>query len=184
MGIQASSYDLIVIDDNLWVEFTKKGQYQAKKEVDKVSYLWDRLIETFCNDFQKGDLAFGNSLTEVEKVTRVMAREDRFSRRILGKEFIEFIELASQQKVRSRVMPSPSGILYVFLACPHGGDRKYRVTELGARCFVIRGLNPDYTTVIGIATEQYEIGKGFSLDAVYLSKETWTPEDQTQLEYL
>ena len=178
------NYDLIVIDDNLWAEFTKERECQMKKKADKVSYIWDRLIGTFCNDFHKGNLEFGNSLTDVEKVTRVMAREDRFCRRILGKEFIEFIELASQQKVRSRKMSSPSGILYVFLACPHGKDRKYRVAELCARCFVIKGLNPDHTTVIGIATEQYEIGKGFSLDALYLYKDTWTSEDQTQLECL
>lgn len=179
-----SSYDLIAMDDNLWVGFTKKKERRAKKEMDKVSYVWDRLIEIFSNDFQKGDLKFGNSLPEVEKVTRVMAREDRFCRRILGKMFMEFMELANQQKVRSRVVPSPSGILYVFLACPHGEDREYRVAELAGRCFVIRGLNSDCTTVIGIATEQYEIEKGFSLDAVYLSKDAWTPEDQTQLEYL
>lgn len=179
-----SNYDLIIIHDNLWAVFTKKREYHAKKEADKVSYVWDRLIEILCNDFQKAGLEFGNSLTEVEKVTRVMAQEDRVCRRILGKKFIEFMELASQQKVRSRVVPSPSGILYVLLACPHGEDREYRVAELAERCFVIRGLNSDSTTVIGIATEQYEIGTGFSLDAVYLSKDIWTPEDQTQLEYL
>jgi hypothetical protein len=179
-----SNYDLIITDDNLWASFTKKREYHAKKEADKVSYVWDRLIEIFCNDFQKEGLEFGNSLTEVEKVTRVMAQEDRVCRRILSKMFIEFMELASQQKVISRVTPSPSGRLYVLLACLHGEDREYRVAELAGRCFVIRGLNSDCTTVIGIATEQYEIGKGFSLDAVYLSKDTWTPEDQTQLVYL
>ena len=178
------NYDLILITDKLWTEFKKKKEYHAKKEADKVSYVWDRLIEIFCNDFQKAGLEFGNSLTEVEKVTRIMAREDRFCRRILGKKFIEFMELASQQKVRSRVVPSPSGILYVLLACPHGEDREYRVAELAERCFVIRGLYSDCTTVIGIAAEQYEIGKGFSLDTVYLSKDIWTPEDQTQLEYI
>lgn len=179
-----SNYDLIITDDNLWASFTKKREYHAKKEADKVSYVWDRLIEIFCNDFQKEGLEFGNSLTGVEKVTRVMAQEDRVCRRILSKMFIEFMELASQQKVISRVTPSPSGRLYVLLACLHGEDREYRVAELAGRCFVIRGLNSDCTTVIGIATEQYEIGKGFSLDAVYLSKDTWTPEDQTQLVYL
>ncbi|GAI30930.1 unnamed protein product, partial [marine sediment metagenome] len=103
-------------------------------------------------------------------------------RRILSKSFTEFYDLASKNVVRSRVVSSPSGILYVFLACPHGEDRKYRISELGLRCFVIRGLNPKYKTVIGIATEQYKTRKGFSLDAIYLHKETWTSEDQTRLE--
>ena len=64
--------------------------------------------------------------------------------------------------------PSPSGIVYVFLARPRGVDRKERVAELRNRCFVARGLNKDAVTVIGIATEQYVRGEGFSLDVAHL----------------
>ncbi len=177
-----NNYDVIVIADNLWTNLTKIRKYKEKKKRDIISYVWDSLIEIFCKDFQNKGLEFGNSLNEVEEVTRVIARENRFCRRILSKSFTEFYDLASKNVVRSRVVPSPSGILYVFLACPHGEDRKYRISELGLRCFVIRGLNPKYKTVIGIATEQYKTGKGFSLDAIYLHKETWTSEDQTRLE--
>ncbi|VVB94792.1 Uncharacterised protein [uncultured archaeon] len=176
------SYDQITITDNLWEEFIKRREYQAKKEADKESYVWDRLIEVFCNDYLNGNLEFGNSLNEVEKVMRTMARENRFERRLLGKYFIDFMELASQKKVRARIFPSPSGVAYVLLACPHDEDRKERLGELGLRCFVTRGLFSECTTVIGIATEQYEKGKGFSLDTIYLSKITWTIEDQTKLD--
>lgn len=79
-------------------------------------------------------------------------------------------------------MVSPSGVVYVFLALPHGEDRKYRVAELGARCFIARGMHPNHKVVIGIATEQYEKGRGFSLDLVYLHIEDWTEQDQIKLE--
>jgi hypothetical protein len=76
-----------------------------------------------------------------------------------------------------------SDVTYVFLAMPHGEDRKFRVAELGGRCFVARGLHQNRNTVIGLATEQYEQGKGFSFDIMYLYRQIWTDEDQQQMEF-
>jgi hypothetical protein len=47
-----------------------------------------------------------------------------------------------------------------------------------ARCLIARGKFMDRMTVIGIATEQYKRGQGFSLDLIYLSKPEWSKEDQ------
>jgi hypothetical protein len=49
---------------------------------------------------------------------------------------------------------------------------------------VIRGLYPENKTVVGIATETYEKGKPFSMDAIHYSKDDWTQEDQDELNYL
>lgn len=174
--------DQIIIVDNLWDDFVKQIQYQLKKEKDILSYAWDNLINIFCNDFLNNNLEFGQSLKEVEKITRTMALEDRFGRRILSDTFLKFIELASKKKVKSRYIASPSNKYYVFLASPHGENRKERIGELGLRCFVVRGLNSDCTCVIGIATEQYEKNKGCSFDAIYLFKDNWTPEDQKEFD--
>lgn len=175
--------DLLVLEDDLWTTFVNKPKYLARKKEDEKSYAWDHLIEIFCHDFLTCGLEFGNSLTNVEHVMRTMARENRFSRRVMAKSFLEFYEQTGQKKVRARMALSPSGVLYVFLACPRGEDRKYRVAELGARCIVARGLHPECPTVIGIATEQYEEGKGYSLDAYYFCKVAWTAEDQQRSEY-
>ena len=179
----AQGHNPFVLDEGLWSAFVSKPEYRAKKREDKISHVWDRLIEIFCHDFLTCGLEFGNSLTDMEQVVRTMAREDRFCRRLMGKSFIEFYEQAGQKKVRARMVISPSGIVYVFLARPHGEVRESRVTELGARCFVARGSYPDHPKVIGIATEQYEKDRGFSLDAYYLFKENWTAEDQKHAEY-
>ncbi len=56
------------------------------------------------------------------------------------------------------------------------------MAELGNRCFVARGLNPESTHVVGIATERYEKGKGFSLDMCNLFKPTWSSKDQRHME--
>lgn len=177
-----TEYNLIVISDALWKGFINTDEYKAKKLADQGSYIWDWLIEILCEDTLHENLEFGPSLTEAEIAVRTMAREDRFSRRVLGKSFREFIGLSSRKYVQSRMVLSLSSVIYVYLAMPHGEDRQFRVAELGNRCFVGRGLNPDCKTVVGIATEQYEPGKDFSLDLVYLHKENWTDEDQTHLE--
>ncbi len=149
-------------------------------------YIWDDLIKTFHNDLATRGLEFGNSLEKVDAITRIMAIEDRFSRRILGNSFYKFMELTSRDKtpVRSRMTASPSGILYVFLARPREVKRTDRIAELLARCFVARGLNPECKIVIGLATERYEEKTGFSVDAFCLEKPDWTEEDQKKFVYL
>jgi hypothetical protein len=177
-----TEYDQIILDDTLWTGLIKKEEYKAKKIADMNSYVWDRLIEILCEDTLQGRLEFGRSLTETEICIRTMAQENRFSRRILGKSYQEFIELSSQKKIRSRMSHSPCNVVYVFLAAPRGEKRQSRITELGLRCFVARGLNKDCKTVVGIATEQYELDKEFSLDLVYLYMESLTDEDQNRFQ--
>lgn len=176
-------FDMLVVDDTLWEGFKESEAYKAKKEADEMSYTWDRLTEILCKDILHGNLEFGPGLNESEIAVRIMAREDRFGRRILGKSFIEFYELARQKKVRSRMALGTSNTTYVFLCIPHGVDRTYRKAELGGRCLVARGLNKDRDTVIGLATERYEEGKGFSIDLLYLNIPKWTDELQEQIEY-
>ena len=175
-------FNSLYLDDNLWKGFIKRPAYLAKKEADKVSYCWDNLIEIISNDFQTGNMDVGDSLADIEEILRIMAREDRFSRRVLGKSFLEFMELSRQKRIRSRIKLSPSGIPYVFLARPHGEDRDVRRKELGMRCFVARGLHSGQDKVVGIATEVYELGKGFSLDVCLFSKDNWTAKDKCQME--
>ncbi len=180
------AYDYIEVGNDLWDGFTAGKEYKNKQSANANSYMWDGLIETFHNDLATRGLEFGNSLETVDAITRIMAREDRFSRRVLGKDFYRFMELTSSDKkrVRSRMTASPSGILYVFLACPRRTERKDRHKELSLRCFVARGLNPKCKTVIGLATERYEAKEGFSLDAFCLEKPDWTEEDQKKLVYI
>ena len=175
--------DLLVIGDDLWNGFKNKPEVIAKQREDEISYVWDRIIETIGKDILHGNMEFGHSLEESEVGIRTMANENRFSRRLLGRAFEEFLNLAGQSKVRSRYLVSPSSVIYVFLAVPHGEDRKFRLTELSGRCFVARSINQTSRVVVGIGTERPGTGKGFSFDLVYLYKETWSSEDQKQAEY-
>lgn len=178
-----TNYETLIINDTLWKDFANKKECKAKKIADEDSYVWDRLLKILSDNILHGHIEFGPSLNDSELSVRIIARENRFSRRLLGKSFKEFIDLSMQKKVRSRMALSTSDVTYVFLAMRHGEDRQFRVSELGGRCFVARGIHRDRKTVIGIATEQYEHGKGFSFDLIYMYHEQWTEEDQKQMEY-
>ncbi len=179
-----SGYNLLVVDEGLWEHLVKKPEFARRKDEDKLSYSWDRLITTFHDDFRAGRLEFGQSVDEVDGITRVMAREDRFARRVVAKAFWEFMDLAGQKKISSRTMVSPSGVVYVFLALPFGEPRAYRKAELAARCFIARSMNQGSTDVVGIATEQYKMGQGFSLDAMLLHKPDWSADDEARTKEL
>jgi len=177
-----STVDVVVIDRGMWQDFLKKPEYLRKKEEDKISYAWDQLIETFCKDFYNGNLEVGGSLDEIEETFRVMARENRFNRRLLAKNYMDLLVNGKAQSIRARKLQSPSKVVYIFSIYPKGEDRQYRRADLGNRCFVARGITPGCDTVIGIATEAYEGKPGFSLDAFYFYRPIWTEEDQSYIE--
>ncbi len=167
-------YDLTVVGDNLWRAFREKPEYQAKNAANKDSYFWDRLIEVF----SRKEPEVGPALSEAEFAIRVMAREDRFARRLLGRFFKEFLE---ERISRSRIFVSPSGVVYVFLVVPHGTDSEFLQAELGNRCFVARGLNQRSTTVVGVGTEYFEGNDPSTLFLCYFQKENWSAEDDAEM---
>lgn len=134
---------------DLWSGFRNDAQVQVKKKLDEISYVWDRLIELINKDFREDGLtsAIPHSaikLSTVELLVRTMARENRFSRRILGNSFIEFLELSKQKKVKSRfAVGSMSEVLYLFLASDLNNGREYNLAELYGRCGFARLISLD-----------------------------------------
>ncbi len=177
--------DLLLLTDDVWSQFSAKEEFQRKRNADQVSYFWDSLIEYLTKSFDPdlteryGQHSDGNP--DIERVARIMARESRFSRRILADAFQEFHR---GRKSRARIVPAPSGVVYVFLACPRDVERQERKSELLGRMFIARGMFSNATLVVGIATEMYDPKDGFSMDVASYEKERWTPEDQAEMERL
>jgi len=171
--------DVVVLMGESWKQFQAKPQFQNKKLADRDSYVWDGIIEVLCRDTLNDSLEFTSGFSSAERSIRTMARECRFSRRVLGKSFQEFLD--NSHTIRSRKTKSPSGVVYVFLATPRDTPRELRQAELSNRCFVARGQDPAATTVVGLATEQYT-PEGFSFDLVHTYKPEWTPKDQEMME--
>ncbi|HAU37837.1 MAG TPA: hypothetical protein DCX07_08985 [Phycisphaerales bacterium] len=168
-GRQFPDNDLICLGEGVWQAFSTGEQYLGKKRQDEISYVWDRLIETFCQDHRAGLLLGEQDTDGVEQALRTMAREDRFTRRGLGKSFSGFLEANKLGQSRSRIHPYPGLATYVFLGCPVDLPREDRIAELKARCLIARWLHPDKPQVVGIATETPKVGQGFSLDLLSLT---------------
>lgn len=173
--------DLIVLDQGLWKSIQRKPEYRRKKLEDAESYTWDRLIEGLLRGSLPVSEEPGPSFTDMDLAVRVMARESRFSRRVLGKALKEFLILAQAERINSRIVPSPSGIAYVFLYVRSDLSFQDIQAELGCRCFIARGMFPEYQTIIGVALQEWVAEKGSSSSLVYLHKEVWSDEDETTM---
>jgi len=167
----------ISIGSGIWDDFRQRPEYVAKKKADRVSAIWDGLIEYVAGHALAGTLEFGSTLSNTELALRQMAAENRYQRRLLGQAYDEFLQ-QSASRIRSRLVISESGVIYVFLAKPLGTSREDRMNELFVRCFIARGKFHDHATVVGIATEEYVPNQGFSLDLVYLFIPEWRDVDQ------
>lgn len=163
------------IPESAWEELTAKPEFLRRKEEDRVAYLWDKLIEHLAEHIKGGTLEFDASIDDAERVVRVMARENRFSRRVLARSF----EDAHQQragKIRARAVLSPSPqIAYVFLFAEGGRNRKARRQELYDRCLVTRDSYKERDIVIGLAIDPHDSSDGFSLDALFFQAD-WSNE--------
>lgn len=175
--------DSMVIEGNHWESFAKSEAYQAKQRADKASRVFDHLIHQFGHFALAGTLEMGATLSDTERIARVMARESRFQRRVLGKCFMDFLAKSGQDpRGLARITRSDSGVVYVFLAAPRDIPRELRIQDLERRCLVARGLHRDSTTVIGVATQRLDGKEWVSLDGCCVASPTWTQEMQEEFD--
>lgn len=156
---------LVFLEEGSWTKLTASAGYRARAKANKMSYLWDDLIE-----YQASHMIHGSSeLTMAaptkgseEDVLRVMASENRLKRRMLG-ESIHYLRLRSNEKLRSTrcIADSHRRRVYAMLALPyssgqgHNEYRTYRQYLLSVYCEGAILQFPDAHDVLGIAFEHY-----------------------------
>lgn len=182
--------DTLVLEDDLWAGFSKDPQVLAKKQLDAVSYIWDEIIEEVYHSYVNSELVTTapfttGKLTDIENALRAMARENRFARRNLAENFVEFLHDNKDKKIRARLCQSSvSEILYVFLVSSYDIERKYNIAELYGRCIVARGLFQEKSVVVGICAEFSKVQKGSATTLCYLNIQEWTDEWQEKMTFL
>lgn len=167
----------ILIPEGEWESLQADSLWIGKKEHDKISYAWDRVIERFSEHVLGGTTQSpaGNDFSTHERTMRVLARENRFHRRILSTALGEFITARHANEVNTRlVMPIQSGDpCYIFLAIrPRSDDshedyRKHRWVVAQAYSIQAKIKYPDAHEVLVIATETSDWKKWSSEDALY-----------------
>ena len=173
-------HNRFIIPGDLWKDFSLKPEVLAKLQKDEESYVWDRLIESFCYGGFDTDTWRGPGLSESERALRVLALENRFNRRILGGAFKGFLEESKAQNIRARMVMSYSGIGYVFFAYDANSNLEERKNELVGRCFASLCSFPKVSTVIGINIhvpgDSPQFGFTTDLALLHADDENWPKE--------
>jgi hypothetical protein len=172
--------------------------YKARKEADRVSYVWDRFLGLFTTAILSGDAqgAFGDEPkpAEAEEGLRSMALEPRLRRRLLGASIAEGMKKAEDAKANQFARSMVPGkhsvddtIGYVHLILAHHGKapgkeyeeyRKRRLTMLQGYCFDMLKSSSRLKRAVGItmdASSKVTGRLGGSEDFFALEVDKWTP---------
>ena len=175
-------------------------RYIAKKQEDKISYLWDRLITTFTTHMLNGTSVIRDGydfdLKESEVGVRYMALERRFSRRNHGKLIEEALERGRKEDLCFRVMMNSEdakenetaffilAFQYKDLFAREGGYEGYRTIRAYYAQTYAMGLLERFSylkRVIGISCEPPGQKHGGSEDMVYVQQTEWTEEQRREI---
>jgi len=163
----------VFIEEGIWKEFSDDDKYIKYKQELEPSYAWDRIINILITDYFSGRYTEPIELKELDIVLRLMALEGRGNRLYLSEDLLDFFK--KTDRIRSRVLKSLSGIVYVLLATERTIAREHRRAELLLRCMVMR-TEVDSHEIVGLATEKINGEQGFSIDIAYLNIPTITDE--------
>lgn len=177
----------LCFDEGHWEEFSQSPERQAQISADRISYIWDKLIESLSKHVLEDTQYFAThpNVKGTEPLLRFLARESRFRRRNLAAALCGLIESAPRDMRATRYgcCQSPQEAFYVFLTLPQFdwmNYEQYRETRrnlLEACCSVVKLKFPDVQHIIGIATEPGFDNGGRSEDAVYLDVTDWAEAD-------
>lgn len=169
----------VALPEGDWKEYATSAQRAAKREADKVSYLWDSLIE-----HQSKFIRAGTAITlpdqspkrvEHERIVRAMAQQNRLERRQCGAD-LHYVLSRDEPKgvfARLHMTGSPPRRVFVFLAAKRRADMSYeeyresRMQFLMAYCNAIKGDMPSLQEAIGVSAEPYSEGES-SFEFLYV----------------
>jgi hypothetical protein len=176
----------LLIEEGIWEEYIHSPEYRAQQRANKVSYLWDRLIEQFNTHILGGTQYYTSppGIEFSEQNIRFLAREPRTRRRFLAQSLLDLIEKTPSSMKQVRVIePSrPGDPYFVFLILPHPDEMPYEAYRerrrdlLEAYIMSTKSLYPQSLDIVGIATENDPEAEHRSEDALYLDARDWTEE--------
>lgn len=191
IGTQHQDINFISVGEGEWHDFARTEVYRRKKEADKISYFWDRLLQKTLQNALDNVLLGDNDIYNGQSALREMAKEPRFMRREISKAIRQSIQkmpdFGGQMARNLSSYPSfyPDR-RYVFLQLKPMLDKDYdseyrpfRREMLKIACGVEKMKRPKSKKVIGIAIDAPKYaGTKNSEDFALLDCENWTDEDE------
>ena len=189
----AGEYKEVALDEGFWDAFARSPERERQVAANKISYLWDSVIERFGQNIlvYKRYESSHSEVRDQEKLIRFLAREPRLRRRILSRALSELIARSGPTEKAVRVFfPSRRGDpYYVFLLLPKlsgVADHEYRETRmklLTAYCYAAKLKRPDAEYIVGLAREPGDIVP-HSEDLICVDVRELTQEDREEAESL
>ena len=177
-----------------WEGFQSSPERRAQLEANKISYIWDKLIERFSYYALRGEQYYSDpgGLDSTEIILRFLAREPRTRRRMLSRALMEILEKTPKNGRMTRIVlpSSPGDPYFVFALFPisekhsHEDNRAVRRSLLEAYCKVAKLRFPAAEDIVGIATESGFSNAERSEDAVYLDAREWSSELEEDAKHL
>lgn len=169
--------NLLYVDDTVWDALRNSPEFRRRKEADTESYVWDQIIEYLSGQDLQPSAEAGPELTNIEIALRVMARETRLSRRILGRGLGNFHSQKRGRPLRSRIMVATSGVLYTLVRFFPEESPEQRRAALGNRCFNARHEIGCGTIALGIGLMEHEPNLWSVTDVIYFDLGDWSAGD-------
>ena len=186
--------DGILIAEGEWLDFCNHPQRIAQIQKNRISYMWDAIIEKFNYHALSGTQysVSPGGVVASEEVLRFFAGTTRFERRILANSIADMIGVTPSDECRRRVhLPlRDGGPYFVFVTFPRhpslteSQNRQARASFLEACCLVLRSIDSEAKDIVGFATESGSEIQNRSEDSIYLDGRYWSDELQKEAEEL
>jgi hypothetical protein len=165
-----------LVEDGVWETIRKRPEFIARKDADKISYGWDKLIEFLSREQARIPNGPRLDLNQKELIIRAMAEEPRVVRRGLAKGLAIF--LRDRDKVKSRIIMSDRGNIYVLCHFPEHQPEADCVAELIGRSSVSRIKTGDKgKQAIGLGFKSSSVETGLEITCSHLDFEDMSQDD-------
>lgn len=191
-----------LINDSIYLHYPKfselmeKEEFIRKKEYEKNSYIWDGLIEAFSFHILNGTSESNKNwsdIHEIESKIRIMAKTNRFQRRILGEAFLDMFHKFKEKRGTRIVHAENLDQKYLFVGLPftyhfRGNVELYRTIRrqmLQDYAYIYKHLNYDLESLVLIGfrspTLNEQLSKEFlddGNDFGYIAFDDWSNGEQ------
>lgn len=190
IGVTDQRANGVMIAEGEWMNFIKKIEYKKRKDANRISEFWDDLLQYTVQNALDGVLGGNGNTFRGKSAIYEMAKEPRFSRRMLSQLMTNSIKKfpGDGQQIMQNLLMMPSFYekkAYAFLQIHHPKiedyDNEYRPKRralLELACGVIKNKNPHYEQIIGIAIDAPKFNLRNSEDFILLNCEEWSDDDK------
>ncbi len=194
IGPKKGSFNGVMIGEGEWHDFVQTDLYKNTKNVDRISYFWDELIQRTCQNSLDGTLGGNSDILRGESAIYEMVKEPRFMRRGLAEKMLSAVERFPDVGEFSRqvtFLPSfEPNVAYVLLQLrvsdalrAEPDYREKRQTLLEIACGAAKNKFPYLVKVIGIGIDAPKFSDGtVAEDFILMPCEVWTDEMRTHYE--